>query len=63
MRERPGKKDHVQFSKCTIKHVSGGWTWRREFLLGEFHGQRSLPGFNPWGLKESDATEHARTGR
>ena len=37
--------------------------WRREqlltplFLPGEFHGQRSLAGYNPWGLKESDTTE------
>ena len=33
--------------------------WRREwqptpvFLLGEFHGQRSLAGYGPWGCKES----------
>ena len=34
--------------------------WRREwlpipvFLLGEFHGQRSLAGYSLWGLKESE---------
>ena len=27
------------------------------FLLGEFHGQRSLAGYSPCGLKESDTTE------
>ena len=27
------------------------------FLPGEFHGQRSLEGYSPWGLKESDLTE------
>ena len=27
------------------------------FLAGEFHGQRSLAGCNPWGCKESDTTE------
>ena len=27
------------------------------FLPGEFHGQRSLEGYSPWGLKESDMTE------
>ena len=27
------------------------------FLLGEFHGQRSLVGYRPWGRKESDMTE------
>ena len=28
-----------------------------EFLPGEFHGQRSLLGYGPWGHKESDTTE------
>ena len=27
------------------------------FLSGESHGQRSLVGSSPWGLKESDTTE------
>ena len=37
--------------------------WRRErqpnsiFLPGEFHGQRSLAGYSPWGCKELDMTE------
>ena len=37
--------------------------WRREwqpttvFLPGEFHEQRSLEGYSPWGRKESDMTE------
>ena len=26
-------------------------------LLEEFHGQRSLAGYSPWGHKESDMTE------
>jgi len=26
-------------------------------LPGEFHGQRSLVGYSPWGCKESDMTE------
>ena len=26
-------------------------------LLGEFHGQRSLVGWSPWGYKELDTTE------
>ena len=26
------------------------------FLSGEFHGQKSLAGYNPWGHKESDVT-------
>ena len=37
--------------------------WRREwlptpvFLPGEFHGQRSLVGYIPWGRKELDTAE------
>ena len=36
------------------------------FLPGEFHGQRNLAGYSPWGHKESDTTEplthtHTRT--
>ena len=27
------------------------------FWAGEFHGQRSLVGYSPWGHKESDTTE------
>ena len=35
----------------------GSFPWRREwlptavFLGGEFHGQRSLEGYSPWGRK------------
>ena len=44
---------------------SWGWEdpWRKEwqpipgFLPGEFHGQRSLASYSPWGRKESDTTE------
>ena len=41
--------------------------WRRKwqpipvFLPGEFHGQRSLAGYNPWGHRESDKAEWQRT--
>ena len=31
------------------------------FLLGKFHGQRSLTGYSPWGCKESDTTEPSTT--
>ena len=27
------------------------------FLSEEFHGQRSLAGYSPWGHRESDTTE------
>ena len=47
---------------------SGSFSWRREwlptamFLPGEFHGQRSLEGYSPWGLKELDKTEQLTQG-
>ena len=40
--------------------------WRRKwlptpvFLPGEFHGQKTLAGYSPWGCKGSDTTEHLR---
>ena len=33
------------------------WLFNPVFLPGEFHGHRSLTGYNPWGHKESDMTE------
>ena len=35
------------------------WAWQSTpvLLLGEFHGQRSMVGYSPWGCKESDTTE------
>ena len=47
----------------------GKFPWCRKqqltplFLSGEFHGQRSLAGYSPWGLKESDMTEHTHTAK
>ena len=41
----------------------GNIPWRKKwqpipvFLPGEFHGQRSLVSYSPWGHKESDTTE------
>ena len=41
----------------------GKISWKRAwqptliFLPGEFHGERSLAGYSPWGHKESDITE------
>ena len=48
---------------------SGRFPWRRKwlsslvFLPGESHGQRSLVGYSPWGLKELDTTEHTHLRR
>ena len=33
------------------------WQPAPVFLPGNFHGQRSLAGYCPWGLKESDTTK------
>ena len=50
------------------RHRFHSWTrkiaWRRKwqptpvFLPGESRGQRSLAGYSPWGLKESETTDH-----
>ena len=37
------------------------WLPTPVFLPGEFHGQRSLVGCNPWGPKESDITKRLNT--
>ena len=34
-----------------------GWQPTPVFWPGEFHGQRSLVGYSPWGHKEQDMTE------
>ena len=59
-------------SACSVGDLGsipglGRSPWRREqlptpvFLPGEFHGQRSLVGYSPWGHKESDTTERLST--
>ena len=46
-------------SACSAGDV-GSVPWRRKwqptpvFLSGKSHGQRSLMGYSPWGLKEAD---------
>ena len=42
-----------------IRKIPWRWEWQPTpvFLPGEFHGQRSLAGYSPWGHKESDTTE------
>ena len=36
---------------------SSGEGTAQVFLPGEFHGQRTLVGYNAWGHKDSDTTE------
>ena len=63
----PGGSDGKE-SACNVKRPGfspwvGKIPWTRErlptlvFLPGEFHGQRSLAGYSPWGHKESDTIE------
>ena len=37
------------------------WQPTPVFLLGNFHGQRNLVGFSPWGLKRVELTEQLST--
>ena len=37
--------------------LEDGMTSPPVFLPGEFHGQRSLADYSPWGCKDSDMTE------
>ena len=63
---RPGGPSGRE-SACNVGGLVDPWVgkipWRRErlptpvFLPGESQGQRSLAGYHPWGLKESDTTE------
>ena len=56
-------KCHLQCRRPKFDPWVGKIPWRREWLPtsvllpGEFHGQRSLAGYRPWGGKESDMTE------
>ena len=45
----------VKVSYTTDAKAPTGWIYR--FLLAQFHGERSLVGYSPWGRKESDTTE------
>ena len=42
----------------TLNSGTGKWQPTPVFLPGEFHGQKSLVGYSPWGCKESDTIEH-----
>ena len=58
MVKNPPAVQDTEFDPCV-----GKIPWRKEqlptpvFLPEEFHGQRSLAGYSPWGCKESDTTE------
>ena len=46
----------VAQSQTRLKRLSSSSSNRLVFLPGEFHGQRSLAGYSPWGRYESDLT-------
>ena len=60
-----GKESACQYRRCKRRGFSP-WVWKISwsgkrhptpvFLLGKFHGQRSLAGCSPRGLKELDLT-------
>ena len=58
-----GKSVCLQCGRPGFNPWDGKISWRRKrqltpvFLPGEPHGRRSLVGYSPWGLKESDMTE------
>ena len=67
----PGGSDS-KGSACNVGYPGsdlwfGKIPWRKAkqlppiFLPGEFHGQRSLAGYSPWGHKESDVTKRTHT--
>ena len=66
-----GKESTCQCRRCKILGFDP-WVrktpWSREwqptpiFLLGKFHGQRSLVAYIPWECIELDLTEHALAG-
>ena len=43
-------------SDLRVRNISSRRKWQPTpvFLLGEFHGQKSLAGYSPWSHKESD---------
>ena len=62
----PGGSDGgrcLQWGRPRVDPWAEKISWRREWLLtpvllpGDFHGQKSLASYSPWGLKESDTTE------
>ena len=67
-----GKESACQCKRCK-RHWFEPWVektpWRRKwqptpvFLHGKSHEQRSLEGYRPWGLKESDKTEQLNSNK
>ena len=52
---------HGEIDEFTIQVWRRKWQLTPVLLPGESHGRRSLVGYTPWGLKESDTTERLHT--
>ena len=54
-----GKESACDAGDADLIPGLGGFPWRREWQPTpvEFHGQRSLAGYSPWGCQELDMTE------
>ena len=46
-------------SQCSQECFPWKWQLTPIFLPGKYRGQSRLAGYSPWGLKESDTTEHS----
>ena len=68
----PGGSDGKEYA-CSVGDLFDPWVgkipWRKTwqptpvFLLENPHGQRSLVGYSPWGLKESNTNEKLSTAQ
>ena len=61
--EEPCGVQSMQCERPGFDPGVGKFSWRRDwpptlvFFSGDFHGQRSLVEYSPWGHKESDRTK------
>ena len=53
----PAMQETQVWSLGQEDHLEKEWLPIPAFLPGEFHRQRSLAGYSPWGCKELDMTE------
>ena len=57
--KKQAKKQYTAYNPIYIKLNWSVYAWQPTplFLPGESHGQGSLAGYSPWGLKVSDMTK------
>ena len=53
----PARQDMQVLSPGLKDSLEKGMATHSSIFAEEFHGQRSLVGYSPWGHKESDTTE------